>query len=136
VNAAIQRGGAVSSSGALKRIVSFIFCTLAGVHLAGGATVLSGARILDGTGRAPVEDGAIVFEGNRILSIGPADSVPRPPNAEVIEAHGKTIIPGLISAHSHLGLCQGIIGPKPENYTRENVQQQLAQYERYGVLTV
>jgi imidazolonepropionase-like amidohydrolase len=125
-----------TSSGALKRAVSFIFCIFAGIHLAGGATILSGARILDGTGRAAVEDGAIVFEGTRILSIGPADSVPRPPNSEVIDAHGKTIIPGLISAHSHLGLCQGIVGPKPENYTRDNVQRQLKQYERYGVLTV
>jgi hypothetical protein len=116
--------------------VSFIFCIFAGIHLAGGATILSGARILDGTGRATVENGAIVFEGTRILSIGPANSVPRPPNSEVIDAHGKTIIPGLISAHSHLGLCQGVVGPKPENYTRENVQQQLEQYERYGVLTV
>ena len=50
--------------------------------------------------------------------------------------HRKTIIPLLISAHSRLGLCQNIVGPKPENYTLENVQQQLEQYERYGVLTV
>jgi imidazolonepropionase-like amidohydrolase len=136
VNATTERDGPASNCGALKRFVSFIFCALAGIHLAGGATILSGARILDGTGRAPVEDGAIVFEGNRIVSIGPADSVPRPPNSEVIDAHGKTNIPGLISAHSHLGLCKGIVGPKPENYTRENVQLQLEQYERYGVLTV
>jgi imidazolonepropionase-like amidohydrolase len=136
VNVATKRGGPASKSGALKKVVSFLFCTLAGIHLANGATMLSGARILDGTGRAPVEDGAIVFEGTRILNIGPADSFPRPPNSEVIDAHGKTIIPGLISAHSHLGLCQGIVGPKPENYTRANVQQQLEQYERYGVLTV
>ena len=136
MNAKSERGDPASSSSGLKRIVSFIFSVLAAIHLAGGSTVLSGARILDGTGRAPVEDGAIVFEGDRILSIGPANSVPRPPNSEVIDAHGKTIIPGLISAHSHLGLCKGVAGPKSENYTRENVQQQLEQYERYGVLSV
>jgi imidazolonepropionase-like amidohydrolase len=136
VNATSEIGGPALGSNGLIRIASFIFCALAGINLAGGATVLSGARILDGTGRAPVGDGAIVFEGDRILSIGPADSVPRPPNSEVIDAHGKTIIPGLISAHSHLGLCKGIVGPKSENYTRENVLQQLEQYERYGVLSV
>ena len=62
--------------------------------------------------------------------------VQRPPGAEIIDLSGKTIIPALISAHSHLGLCKGIIGPRPENYTHENVQHQLEQYERYGVLTV
>jgi imidazolonepropionase-like amidohydrolase len=52
-----------------------------------------------------------------------------------VDVQGKTIIPGLISAHRHLGLCQGAIGPKPEHYTRENVRNQLEQYERYGVLS-
>ncbi|HEY0791249.1 MAG TPA: amidohydrolase family protein [Chthoniobacterales bacterium] len=57
-------------------------------------------------------------------------------NGEKVDATGKTIIPGLISVHSHLGLCKGASGPKPDNYTRENVARQLEQYERYGVLTV
>jgi imidazolonepropionase-like amidohydrolase len=135
VNVASERGD-FPSVGRLRRVLSFIFCALAGIHFAAGATVLTGARIVDGTGRAPIEDGAIVFEGDRILSVGPADTVLRPPDSQVIDAQGKTIIPGLISAHSHLGLCQGVIGPRPENYTRENVQHQLERYERYGVLTV
>ena len=49
---------------------------------------------------------------------------------------GKTIIPGLISAHSHLGLTNGASTASVENYTRENVARQLAQYERYGVTAV
>lgn len=98
--------------------------------------MISGARIIDGNGEPPLENGVIVFEGDRILDLGPMATVQPPPGTEVIDAHGKTIIPGLISAHSHLGLCQGPIGPRPDNYTRENVQHQLEQYERYGVLTV
>jgi imidazolonepropionase-like amidohydrolase len=139
----IQRqinGGLVSNFGDFQHSFSsfsFFFCAyFAGVYLASGATVLTGARILDGTGRAPLENGALVFEGDRILDVGPADKVQRPADAKVIDARGKTIIPGLISAHSHLGLCQGVLGPRSENYTRENVQHQLQQYERYGVLTV
>lgn len=127
----------MANSGDLKRGFTFIFCaSFAGIYLAGGATVLTGARILDGTGRAPLENGALVFEGDRILNVGPADTVPRPTDSKVIDARGKTVIPGLISAHSHLGLCNGAMGPRSENYTRENVQHQLEQYERYGVLTV
>jgi hypothetical protein len=53
-----------------------------------------------------------------------------------VNAQGKTIIPGLISAHSHLGLCQGALGPNPAHYNRDNVRHQLEQYERYGVLSV
>jgi imidazolonepropionase-like amidohydrolase len=120
----------------ISACLSFVCCALAGIHLAGGAILLTGARILDGTGRPPIEDGAIVFEGDWILDVGPAGSVSRPPNSELIDVHGKTIIPGLISAHSHLGLCKGVVGPRPENYTRDNVQRQLEQYERYGVLAV
>jgi imidazolonepropionase-like amidohydrolase len=120
----------------LRRLLPCICWTFAGIHLAGGMTVLTGARIIDGTGRIPLENGALVFEGNRILDLGPADTVQRPPGAEVIDLSGKTIVPALISAHSHLGLCKGMIGPRPENYTRENVQHQLEQYERYGVLSV
>jgi imidazolonepropionase-like amidohydrolase len=53
----------------------------------------------------------------------------------VIDCHGQTIIPGLISDHSHIGLVDGV-SVKPENYNRENILRQLRQYEVYGVTTV
>jgi hypothetical protein len=43
----------------------------------------------------------IVIAGNRILSVGPADSLSIPAGAQVIDAHGKWVIPGLIDAHVH-----------------------------------
>jgi imidazolonepropionase-like amidohydrolase len=121
---------------ALKKILLFVCCAFAGIHISSGAIVLDGARIIDGTGRVPLEKGALVLEGNLILDIGPANTVHRPRGAEVIDVSGKTIIPALISAHSHLGLCKGVIGPNSENYTHDNVRHQLEQFERYGVLTV
>ena len=126
----------MADCGVLKKFLLLFWGLFAGVHLLGGTTVLTGARIIDGTGRTPLENGAIVFEGSQILDIGPAATLQRPAGAEIIDLTGKTIIPALISAHSHLGQCKGIIGPSPENYTRENVQHQLEQFERYGVLTV
>ncbi len=119
-----------------SKLVLFGCCALAGTRLAGATLVLTGARIIDGTGGASLENEVVVFDGKQILEIGPADKVQVPPGAEVIDVQGKSIIPALISVHSHLGLCQGALGPKPENYTHENVQHQLEQYERYGVLTV
>jgi imidazolonepropionase-like amidohydrolase len=95
-------------------------------------TVLKGARIIDGTGRAPIENGAIVVKGGRIASVGPAAKVKIPEKARVVDLTGKTVMPGLISAHSHLGLVlQG--KNRDDAYTRENVLASLDQYEQYGV---
>jgi imidazolonepropionase-like amidohydrolase len=96
---------------------------------------LTGARLLDGTGHDPVENTVLVIEGDKISAVGPAGSVKYPEDAQVIDCHGQTIIPGLISDHSHLGLVDGTI-IKSENYNRENILRQLRQYEAYGVTTV
>jgi imidazolonepropionase-like amidohydrolase len=114
----------------------FFLLALPGIQRIDAATVLIGARIIDGTGKAPLENGAIALDGDKITAIGTADQIQIPQGAQVVHAQGKTIIPGLISAHSHLGLCEGALGPKPEHYNRDNVRHQLEQYERFGVLSV
>jgi imidazolonepropionase-like amidohydrolase len=53
----------------------------------------------------------------------------------VVDLNGRTIIPGLINAHGHVGLVAGGQN-RADAYTRENVQAQLLQYERYGVTSV
>lgn len=100
-------------------------------------TVFTGATLIDGTGRLPVENATLTIEGERIKSVGEsADPQTLPAGARVIDLLGKTVIPGLISAHSHLGLIRGASTAAAENYTRENVARQLAQYEAYGVTAV
>ena len=101
----------------------------------GSAIALTGARLIDGTGPAPIENATLVIQGNRISAAGPADSVKRPEHAEFIDCHGQTIIPGLISSHSHIGLVDGV-NVSPANYNRDNIQRQLLQYEAFGVTTV
>jgi len=64
--------------------------------------VLSGGTLVDGTGRAPIPDAAVVIDGERIVAAGPRAAVSWAPGAEVIDARGRTIIPGLIDAHDHL----------------------------------
>jgi imidazolonepropionase-like amidohydrolase len=65
-----------------------------------GATIaLTGARIIDGTGRAPIQNATMVLRGGRVQAVGAGVAVPA--GATRIDVSGKTIIPGLISAHAH-----------------------------------
>jgi hypothetical protein len=48
-----------------------------------------------------IERGDILIEDNRIARVGPAGSVAIPKNARVIDAAGKTIVPGLVDVHAH-----------------------------------
>ncbi|MBI4483888.1 MAG: amidohydrolase family protein [Acidobacteria bacterium] len=63
--------------------------------------VIEGGALIDGTGRPPVSDARVVIEGNRIKAVGPRANVQVPAGARVIDARGKTILPGLIDAHGH-----------------------------------
>jgi len=115
-----------------------LFSSATGISNAqeGGQTVaLIGARLIDGTGEAPLENAALVIQRETISAVGPADSIKFPNDTAVIDCHGQTIIPGLISDHSHVGLVDGI-SIKPENYNQQNILRQLRQYEAYGVTTV
>ena len=110
--------------------------TLRAADLPPTATVFTGATLIDGTGRPPLENAILVIDGDRIKAVGSGADFAIPANARTIDLRGKTLIPGLISAHSHLGLVKGASTASVDNYTRENVARQLAQYEAYGVTAV
>ncbi len=100
----------------------------------GPTLVFTGARLIDGSGKPPVENAVIVVNGDKIVSAGPAAKDSKlPKDAKTVDLNGKTVMPGIISAHSHLGLIKGPQTTIPENYTRENVASQVAQFEAYGV---
>ena len=65
-------------------------------------TAIVGARLVDGTGAAAVNDSVILVSGDRITAAGPRARVPVPQGAAVVNASGKTVIPGLIDVHCHL----------------------------------
>jgi imidazolonepropionase-like amidohydrolase len=98
-------------------------------------TALRGSRVIDGRGGAPIDDATVVFRDGRIIAIGPSAATPVPSDAQVVDYTGKTIIPGLISAHSHVGIFVGLKAA-PENYSRDLILRQLKQLEAYGVTTV
>jgi imidazolonepropionase-like amidohydrolase len=64
--------------------------------------VLDNARVIDGSGKPPIERARVVIEGDRILHVGPSAEVPLPPHAEVIDLSDRTIVPGLIDLHFHI----------------------------------
>jgi imidazolonepropionase-like amidohydrolase len=73
------------------------------------AVAFKGARIHTAAG-APIDDGVLVIKGAHIVAVGPAASTAVPEGAEVIDASGKVIIPGLVDTHSHIGVY-----PRPQN---------------------
>jgi imidazolonepropionase-like amidohydrolase len=62
------------------------------------------SRLFDGTGDLILPDRVIVIEGDRIKSVGTASEVRIPNEANLIELSGLTVLPGLIDAHTHLGM--------------------------------
>lgn len=65
-----------------------------------------GARIIDGTGSEPVEAGVLIIEEGHIVAAGRPDI---PSGAVYIEAHGLTVMPGLIDCHQHVGYRFGAL---------------------------
>ena len=63
--------------------------------------VLQGGILIDGTGHPAVEDAVIVFQDGRIREAGKRGEVTIPQGAEMIDAKGKTVLPGLIDGHCH-----------------------------------
>jgi len=69
---------------------------------ASGTTIISNGQLIDGTGKAPVANAALVMRDGYIVYAGPAADAPAvPPDAARIDARGGTIMPGLVEAHFH-----------------------------------
>ncbi len=77
--------------------------------------IMRAARLLDGSGAPPVNDGVVVIEGERIGWAGPAAAVPEvyrqvvagaaaPPGIELVSYADGTVLPGLIDTHTHFSL--------------------------------
>jgi imidazolonepropionase-like amidohydrolase len=66
-----------------------------------GTVAVVGGRVVTMRGDEVIEDGTVVLEGNRIKAVGPRASVAVPAGAYVVDAKGKTVIPGLIDVHWH-----------------------------------
>lgn len=70
--------------------------------MAEGVLVVQGGRLIDGTGRPPIENSVIVIRGGRFQAVGGSGEVSIPADAQVIDVKGKTVLPGFIDGHGHL----------------------------------
>ncbi len=98
--------------------------------------LLRGARIFVGDGTV-IETGAVLIKNGKIAEIFTGD-VPDPKSlkAELVEASGKTLMPGLIDAHIHLGAPGGVFKSQGDYVPAKYVPRELAAYLYSGVTSV
>ncbi len=83
---------------------------------------ITGARIIDGRGGEPIADGVVLIDGARIAKVGPSRAVALPNGAEIIDAAGRTVLPGIVDAHVHA------------TYRARDMRQHLLNTPTYNVL--
>jgi len=97
--------------------------------------LIRGARIFVGDGKV-IEHGSVLVRGGKIAEIYEGEGPdPKSLNAETVEAAGKTILPGLIDVHVHLGAAGGF-DPEMKYGDAKNMQRALAAYLYSGVTAV
>jgi imidazolonepropionase-like amidohydrolase len=79
------------------------------------AIALTGVRIIDGTGAAPLEDQLILISGGQIKAIGPASSTKIPEETQILDLKGYTVMPGLVGMHNHMFFPMGGSPPMYSN---------------------
>jgi imidazolonepropionase-like amidohydrolase len=106
-------------------------------QLARGDTFLiRGARIFVGDGTV-IENGSVLVRGGKIAEVYQGEGPdPKTLKAETVEAAGKTILPGLIDVHVHLGAPGGFYPDMSKYDARKSMLRNLAAYLYSGVTTV
>jgi imidazolonepropionase-like amidohydrolase len=100
----------------------------------GDSALYEGARVIAGDGKAPVENAAFVVENGRFTRVGRRGEIPLPAGASRVDLRGKTVIPGLIDTHNHLGWTdQRTNKATRQSFTRALVIDHLQRYAYYGV---
>jgi imidazolonepropionase-like amidohydrolase len=96
------------------------------------ATLYEGARLITGDGGAPIENSAFLVEGTKFSRVGRKGELKAPPGAARVDLTGKTVIPGLVDAHSHIGYMRNLTSGA-RNYTRENILDHMHRFAYFGV---
>src|SRR5262245_46126865 len=113
------------------------------------AVLFEGARLISGDGGAAVENAAFLVQNGRFTRVGARGAVDLPPGGRRVDLSGKTVIPGLIDSHNHIGYqdfkalghgCDEAYSNKtfcgPENYTRDNILEHLRRAAWFGLAAV
>jgi imidazolonepropionase-like amidohydrolase len=100
-----------------------------GAALAADVAIV-GATVIDGTGAAPLPAMTLLLRGDRIVAMGPSGEVAVPAGAQVIDATGKTVMPGLADMHVHFSFGA------PAQRQADETRQVLARQLYYGVTSI
>jgi imidazolonepropionase-like amidohydrolase len=68
---------------------------------------LTHVRVIDGTGAAPLEDQSVVIANGKIQSMAPSATASVPPNAQLLDLKGYSVLPGLVGMHDHMFFPMG-----------------------------
>src|ERR1700742_4224893 len=94
--AAVRREGSIMRTSLTAALLLSVVAFLQPVNLSAQTLVIQGGTLIDGTGRAPLENSVIVIEGNRFSAIGKSGEVQIPPGSQIVDVSGKTVMPGFI----------------------------------------
>jgi imidazolonepropionase-like amidohydrolase len=107
-------------------------CTAAPVPQATGAVLYEGARLITGDGSSPIERSAFLVEHGRFTHVGQQGEIEPPAGTVTVSLTGKTVIPALVDAHSHIGYMKDLTSG-PQNYTRANILDHMHRFAYFGV---
>jgi imidazolonepropionase-like amidohydrolase len=118
----------------LFRCVVLVALCIAEASAQQGAILFEGARLIVGDGSAPIENSAFLIANDKFVRVGKKGDLQLPAGAVRIDLSGKTVMPAIVDAHTHLGwqvIKTGRIGA--DTYTRENLVDHLQRLAYYGI---
>jgi imidazolonepropionase-like amidohydrolase len=71
------------------------------VSVSESRVALQHVRVVDGTGKAPLEDQTILIDNGKITALGPAAATQVPAGVRAMDLTGHTVIPGIVGMHDH-----------------------------------
>ena len=100
-----------------------------------GAVLIRDALLIDGTGRQPRPATDILIRKGRIVRVGATGSIQVGAGISIVEATGKTVLPGIINLRGLAGLVRSP-EVEGEDFSRLEIVRHLSRYASYGVTTV
>lgn len=94
-----------------------------------------GGTLIDGTGKEPIENCVVVVEGSEIVDVGRAGEVDIPSDTRVLDATGRTVMPGLVDTHVHIG-HKGLAPTDPPSFWALSAARNARDTLESGVTTV